>query len=531
MTEHTSVPEAEPSAGLSLRDVMDLEIVQRADPQLVHGEHLLDRPVRWVHTSELAQVPSLLKGGELLLTSGLGLAQLGRAAHAGYVHQLADKQLAALALELGWYFHEIPEAVLEAAQERDLPLIALRRVVPFVEITEEVQARIVHRQAARLRLDSNVQSLLNQVLLRQEGLSGVVTQLSELVGAPVVLRTLGGRMAAIAGDDDRDGSDHATLQAIASAPVRLLDEDWGTLEVISTPDRGAPPPAVLGAVLAYGPTAVALTLLRDRDAVPLRRRLSAELIGDLVAGRSRPRRDLERRAMLAGLNVSAERRLVGFAVGDHRPEDAGLALVAAEAVAENLGGGLVAEVSGNVFGVIDSGGIHEQQALAESLFHKIKALMVQRGASRSPLVALGPAVEGLESLGRSLREADSTLKLAREIQPRHRAMTARGMASDRLMSRLADAQDELGAFVEGELGDLIRYDEAHGAELIRTLRAYLTFGQSKSELSRTLHLRRQSLYQRLTKIESLLGGGLDDPERRVSLILALKGNDVLRRRA
>lgn len=527
MTEHISGPTVQPSEGLSLRDVMGLEIMRRTEPELVHGEHLLDRPVRWVHTSELAEVPSLLKGGELLLTTGLGLAHHGRAAHAGYVHQLADKHLSALALELGWYFFDVPEAILDAARERDLPLIALRRIVPFVEITEEIQSRIVHRQAAWLRLGQTVQDQLNQVLLRQEGLSGLVVVLSELVGCPVAVRTASGQIVAIAGASGRAPAPVGDGDGSASVRIDVLEEDWGALEIIDPPNSSQ---SLVRAVLEHGPTAIALTVLRDRDTVPLRRRLSQELVQDLLAERNHSRRYLQSRAMLLGFAPSAGCRVIGFAIGDFPPEDGAGAVAAAENAVDHVGGGLVAEVRDVVLGVIAAGALHEQSALAESLFAGVEALMFQRGASRSPLLALGPPVEGLEAVGRSLRDAESTLVLAREMQPPQRAVTARGMAADRLLSRLADEGEEMSSFVEGELGELIRYDAAHGSELVQTLWAVLTFGNSKSELSRTLHLRRQSLYQRIGKIELLIGGGLDDPDRRVSLILALKAHDVLRRR-
>ena len=58
---------------LTLGEVLDLDALRRARPEMLHGDHLLHRPVRWVHTSELAEAAFLLKGGELLLTTGQGL--------------------------------------------------------------------------------------------------------------------------------------------------------------------------------------------------------------------------------------------------------------------------------------------------------------------------------------------------------------------------------------------------------------------------------------------------------------------------
>ena len=74
---------------LPLRDLLrELEL------PIVAGEAGLDRPVRWVHISELEDPTPWLSGGELLLTTGL---QLGDAAQQrAYVTRLARHGLAGL---------------------------------------------------------------------------------------------------------------------------------------------------------------------------------------------------------------------------------------------------------------------------------------------------------------------------------------------------------------------------------------------------------------------------------------------------
>jgi len=85
----------------------------------------------------------------------------------------------------------------------------------------------------------------------------------------------------------------------------------------------------------------------------------------------------------------------------------------------------------------------------------------------------------------------------------------------------------MSSFIEDELGELLRHDAAHGTDLTRTLWTYLVSGASKTEIARSLHLRRQSLYQRLAKIEQLVGG-IEDPGQRVALILASKAHRLVR---
>ena len=53
--------------------MLRLAAVQRGQPQVVAAAGELDRPVRWVHAIEFADAARLLRGGELVLTTGIAL--------------------------------------------------------------------------------------------------------------------------------------------------------------------------------------------------------------------------------------------------------------------------------------------------------------------------------------------------------------------------------------------------------------------------------------------------------------------------
>jgi purine catabolism regulatory family protein/PucR-like helix-turn-helix protein/diguanylate cyclase with GGDEF domain len=142
---------------LSLREVLDLDVVRRGAPHVVAGGARLDVPVRWVHALELTDVGRLLRGGELVLSTGIALPDSPSELTA-YVASLADVGVAGLAVELGRrYTSALPAALVTAAEARSLPVIELRREVAFIEITEAVHARIIDelllsRAAATLAL-------------------------------------------------------------------------------------------------------------------------------------------------------------------------------------------------------------------------------------------------------------------------------------------------------------------------------------------------------------------------------------------
>jgi Purine catabolism regulatory protein-like family/PucR C-terminal helix-turn-helix domain/GGDEF-like domain len=142
---------------LTLREVLDLDVVRRGAPHVVAGSWRLDVPVRWVHALELTDVGRLLRGGELVLSTGIALPD-SPAELAAYVASLAHVGVAGLAVELGRRYKEaLPAALVAAAEARSVPLVELRREVAFIEITEAVHARIIDelllsRAAATLAL-------------------------------------------------------------------------------------------------------------------------------------------------------------------------------------------------------------------------------------------------------------------------------------------------------------------------------------------------------------------------------------------
>ena len=84
----------------------------------------------------------------------------------------------------------------------------------------------------------------------------------------------------------------------------------------------------------------------------------------------------------------------------------------------------------------------------------------------------------------------------------------------------------LGRFCARVLGPLA--SERH-ADLRRTLEEYIRSHGSQSSVSRSLYLHRNTVRQRLRRIEELTRADLDDPEQRLLLQLALLGYAELER--
>jgi len=276
---------------LTLREVLDLDVVRRGVPSVVAGAARLDTPVRWVHAVELTDIGRLLRGGELVLSTGIALPD-SPTALAGYVAALAEVGIAGLAVELGRrYATALPPALVAAAEARSLPLIELRREVAFIEITEAVHRRIIDellisRAAATLALGRLLTS-------RAESLERQAhrTLISALIEGP------GGAAASAAGEGEAAARARAMGVEVAgrdlvAVVVRLPDpaqaDVLGAAEAIAAACRAAGVPALAGALDDVRAGAL-LSLPPGADDDEMLRALAARVAGDRPAiGVSRP---------------------------------------------------------------------------------------------------------------------------------------------------------------------------------------------------------------------------------------------------
>jgi len=96
---------------LSLADVLELPVIRRALPELITGG--VECELRWSHVIEMRDPDDLLKGGELVLTTGLGAGD-DPAHQAAWIRSLIEQGMAALAVELGSSWRDVPPAIVGA---------------------------------------------------------------------------------------------------------------------------------------------------------------------------------------------------------------------------------------------------------------------------------------------------------------------------------------------------------------------------------------------------------------------------------
>ncbi|WP_406203578.1 PucR family transcriptional regulator [Kitasatospora sp. NBC_01560] len=543
--------------------VLDLEVMRRGLPQVVAGADHLERPVRWVHISELPDVAGVLQGGELVLSTGIALPE-DREGLARYVRELDEVGVAGLVIEFGRrYFDSLPRALVHAAEQRGLPLIALRRELRFVAVTEAVHALVVNAQLEQLRTSEAVHQVFNELVVEGAEPAEVVRQVARMAGGPVVLENLAHQVLAheTAGRPEtelledwerrsrgvrpagRTGHDPRSGWLVTMVGAR--GQDWGRLVLVQDPgplpEDGAHPHTML---LERGASALALNRLVVRDRESLERQTHRTLLSGILT-HALTVSEVALRAQALGVPLEG-RRLVGVVLRQRRgPIPAALEAQARLRDFTELAAGAVrgCRLSALV-GALDDEGVgvlialgtqQDEHAALDAFAAALRRLTAEahRDASPAPapVVAVGSSVGSVRDARRTLLEATQVADAALHDAPGGRAAAYYRLPDVRLRGLLHLLRDDarLQTYVERELGPLLAHDAEHNAQLVQMLRIYLEQGRNKSAAADAAHLSRPSFYDRLHKVERILGVDLDQVESCLSLHVALLALDAVRR--
>ncbi|MFI7249045.1 PucR family transcriptional regulator [Micromonospora chalcea] len=536
---------------MTVRDVLELPALQQAGPRVMAGRDRLDAPVRWVHVAEIPEIADLLRGGELVLTTGIGLPPDDDGLRR-WIDGLAAVGAAGVVVELGRRFGgTLPAALVEQARSRNLPLVALQREMRFVAVTEVVHSVIVEEQTADLLAKDEIHRIFTELSVEGAEPRQVLREVTRLSRRPAVLENLSHQVLAyetgpLSAEELLDrwetrsravevpsGTGYEPRSGWLVTGVEARGNRWGRLVLLCDQE----PPARTSVLLERAASTIALNQLVARDDSSVERQARSSLLWSIV-NHSAPTRDVALRAR--GLGVTLEqRRLLGVVVRRRRPVPGpGVEmntrrrelLDAVETAVRDCG---LAALAGDVDGL---GGAEVTVLVAltdaesdEAALLGLSTALTRAGlrAGSDVVVAAGSVVRSLDLARRSLIEAaqvaDATAHTA-EPRPFYRLLDVR------LRGLLYLLRDDvrLQTFVERELGPLLSYDERHGTNHVALLEAYLVEGRNKRRAAEEMSLSRSALYQRLQLIERVLGVDLDSSERRLSLHVALTARDVMR---
>jgi purine catabolism regulator len=478
------------------------------------GTGAVDRPVSWVHVSELADPTPFLEGGELLLTTGLALQPGPQLA--GYVRRLADAGVVGLGVGTGISHAAVPPELVAAGDACGLAVLEVPRKTPVIALSRAVSAALAADEYAEVSRTSAALQELTRAALAPGAPATVVDRVARQVGGWALLM-------------DAAGTPLEARPPAATRRTAELAPELDRLRVVRSPSSVAlsrPGDAVLLQSLGNGPRTRGFLAVGRPGPFPAVDRHVVNAAALLLTLRLEQSRALDTataalRAALLRMLLAGEEAVVAPAVealGEHlpagplrvlcvlgTPEQRSAAVdVAADAAAHGHDALFSAELDDAlVLLTADGGGLAER-------------LTDLPGRVPGTAVGISPPVPWaqLAAGARQARQAAEHSRLGGTGVTWFTDLSGLGLAP------LLDP-GRTRAFAEALLAPLVAADAAGAGELVESLRTWLAHHGQWEPAAARLGVHRHTLRKRIRRAGDLLGRDLDSPGVRAELWLAL----------
>ena len=495
------------------------ELIDRCPPGIeVLVEDGLDRPIRWVHPTELADPSDYLEGGEIILTAGVWMD--GGTRPGAMVSRLSDAGVTAIGYGLTKKSLAVPAAMIKACRRHGIGLFSVPLEVPFLAIMSEFVELVSKEREAPLQQAIRRNEQFLRASLQSDPARALIETISRYCDSgSYLIDALGELLAASGAPPDRDELERVRSRLPATTdlgPRRVFaippgDTPEGWLVMTSMADPPEPEQAVVEQAIPF----LTLAFARRRSLSESQRRFAAELVDLLLAGASmapvaKARIEAFRLSLAKGLFAVVVRR-----AGSDEP----VLEILEHSYREHGFRATVTTKRDEIVSVVQANG---DEAAFQTFLDLVCAKLQERG--HEPVaMGYGQTARDVAGLRKSLIEAQHACLLATYREGGGHASYAQ-IGSHQFLIALQE-QEVLAQLGQAVLAPLEEHDARSQVSLVETLDVFLNSGAKWQETAKTLFIHVNTLRHRLNNVEQLTGRDLSSMSDRVDFFIALRSRE------
>ncbi|MGG3466986.1 PucR family transcriptional regulator ligand-binding domain-containing protein [Neobacillus pocheonensis] len=520
---------------LKVADILNRKHFEHA--RVIAGHEGVQRIVKWVHVVEVTSIRNLLNGHELILSTGVAWKD-NVDLFISMVKQFYNINAAGLCIEMGTYVSEVPDEVIDFANENHFPIIIFEQEVPFVEITQDIHSKIINQQYQKISDLEDYSQSLNKRLLTIETYEDILQFFFSALDVQIIFRLKNQEYEFV---PEINRNDQAVIlgqindakknpsQQIAIAPIFLFGQEYAEIIIFS---KDIPISEYDLLILDRTATALAQHLLRDLYVEEKKRVEEFEWLHGWLEG-EHSTEDIQEYLIENGIKTKTTDAAVLitklFPIKDKSMNDVTYLKLLFRSVFEQNGFVVFSVEKRNeiTFILLSS---RAKKNLKERIKKAVDSLQdsefIRKQSSAKFMIAAGKFTESLSDVHKSYRTAKETIRIQQKMTNKQIYHFYEDLHLYRLISQMSKHTD-LQELASEYLYPVIQYDQKYNGKLLETLKAYLECNGSKQETSNKLFIVRQTLYHRLQKLENLLGENFMDHEKRVAIEFMLLVHDYL----
>ena len=528
---------------LKLRDALQLPILENA--KVVAGASGLEQPIRWVYNAGAPNAADWLHGGELVLTTVYNMPESADA-QGDYLRQLADKGIVALVITIGMLVDEIPAYLRDIGDELGLPLIELPYQTRFVDIAKVINERISQENLDTVNLALSIQQQLSRLVLEGGGFPELAQMLAAQVGHSISIENE--RFEAIASKNIAavDSARRYTIEhgrtnprLIEALEVEYLPKIRKSLRPVQLPampqlglemERLLAPIVVHGEIYGYiwiiadvhalspidimaieiGATVAALLMLYQESLQTAEASLKGSLMAQLIEGDGGLQTILSDQSLRYDVDLRLPYRMLLVSIRNGQPPTSTRAY---RAINQVLAGcqaeAVAAQFAGHVAILAQADEGTDALALARALVE---------GLESEVEIGISSAMTGADMVGAAHQQCNEALDIAQRVNSGGRVHPFDDLGYIHTLYHAGPAS----LLQNPQAPILRRLLDKRGADLFKTLEAYLDAGGNSVHTAEKLLIHRSTLNYRLERIKDICEVDLSSASTRLNLQIALK---------
>lgn len=517
---------------LTVKDILTRKHFENCE--LVAGKQGLDRVVKWVHVFEVTEVGDLLKGDELILSTGFGWKE-NESLIISLVKQLINRNAAGLCIEVGKYVKGVPDEVKEIANENNFPILLFYNEVPFVEITQDIHSFLISQHYEVITNLENYSHKLSKKLLSIYNYYEILRFLQQYLNLQVIYYSDSNKYQFIPEVNEEvkneiinkiiiyeesNGSSYVLGQS-----VQVLQREYARVYLVSN-DRELGEFESL--ILDRTVTSLAQHFLRVLYTAEKRKAEEAEWILDWLQGEHDADTVREHLSYYKGSQNFKGAVVCIFKLHDNEDENKAPDSIFLKMMFQTIFDQkeffvLIVEKRNHIISIlINKGCIDDWKERVNKCITKL----IDNDIFSFSSYAIGQYVNNLSKVNKSYNTAKETLEFQQKLEECKRKYYFEDLHMYRIIS-LVNKNSNFIEFVDEYLGPVINYDRKHNSNLMGTLKTYLECNGSKKETAKKIYVVRQTLYHRIAKLEKLLGKDFMMTEKRQAIEFSLLAYEYL----
>lgn len=494
-----------------------------ASAEVIAGYEGLNNIIKWVHILEVCNVQKLLKGNELVLTTGVSI-QNDTVKFLNFVQGLIEAKSAGLCIEYGDYVQSVPDEVIALANQHHFPIIVFHKVVAFVEITHELHSSIINQQYLMVsKLEKYAQQLSKETLIAQTP-EHLLKTMYNYLKIPTIFKVEGQETVFFPNLSQQQRKvmlskveDPPKESSYLSQPVYMFDHHYAEI-ILYSEEKGITEFESL--ILDRTATALEQLLIRNLYVEEKKGIEDAKWVEEWIEGKH-IKEEIDQFILSQWTNYKPKGYVV-FVMSisenkrNHQLDKTYLKLYCKSTFDQYGFYSFIVEKNKYlIFILLNKREKTTMKGRIEEGVKKIKQsdLLTKQSAFDFNF-AVGKIVDDVHLVAESYQSALDTLYISRKIH------ISSYFYDDLHLFRLIyqlQKHTNLQEMVSEYLQPLVEFDEKYNGQLLATLEVYLQTNGSKQETAKRLFIVRQTLYHRIRKIESLIGEDFMNGEKRLAL--------------